>query len=187
MENETTELQPVELTFEDVKLTCPIESGHRMIPVKTVCTIIDVDFKTQDNWIKEHPFLSQLYRTAPTTGADGKQYEMRCLSIFDLAFWVGSVRLVNRKPGSIERQYRFMTWLREKMMDFYKSVDVWIQENKYEQQLIELKEQTEEQLLMAKQTVKELSGKLKEIEVTIEDIRLHRFTGQTALPFPEDG
>lgn len=80
-----------------------------------------------------------------------------------------------------------MTWLREKMMDFYKSVDVWIQENKYEQQLIELKEQTEEQLLMAKQTVKELSGKLKEIEVTIEDIRLHRFTGQTALPFPEDG
>lgn len=185
MENETNALEPVVLIFEDVKLTCPIESGHRMIPVKMVCTIIDVDFKTQDSWLKEHPFLSQLYRLWPTVGADGKQRDMNCLSILDIPFWIGSLSLSNRKPGSIERQYRFMAWLRERMMEFYKSIDVWIQENKYEQQLIELKEQTEEQLLRAKQTVKELSGKLREIDVTIEDIRLHRFTGQTALPFPE--
>ena len=157
-----------------------------MIPVKTVCTIIDVDFKRQDTWLKEHPFLSQLYSLSPTTGADGKRYEMRCLSVFDLAFWVGSISLAGRKPGSIERQYRFMAWLREQMLGFYKSIDVWVQENKYEQQLIELKEKTEDELLKAKQTVKELNSRLKEIDVTIEDIRLHRFTGQTALPFPED-
>ncbi len=80
-----------------------------------------------------------------------------------------------------------MAWLREQMLGFYKSIDVWVQENKYEQQLIELKEQTEEELLRAKQTVKELNSRLKEIDVTIEDIRLNRFTGQTALPFPENG
>lgn len=187
MENQINAIQPVELTFEDVKLSCPIEQGHRMIPVKAVCTIIDVDFKTQDSWIKEHPFLSQLYRLWPTVGADNKAREMNCLSILDLAFWIGSISLSSRKPGSIERQYRFMAWLREQMLGFYKSIDVWVQENKYEQQLIELKEQTEEELLRAKQTVKELNSRLKEIDVTIEDIRLNRFTGQTALPFPENG
>jgi len=78
-----------------------------------------------------------------------------------------------------------MAWLREKMLDTYKSVDVWIQENKYESQLLDLKERTEEQLFKAKQTVKDLISKVKEIDTTIEDIRMNRFTGQTALPFPE--
>lgn len=157
-----------------------------MVPVKTVCSILDVDFQSQDSWLKEHPFFAQLYRISYTVGADNKTREMNCLSIFDLYAWVSSIGLRNRRPGSEERQYRFMAWLREKMLDTYKSIDVWIQENKYESQLLTLKEQTEEQLLAAQQTVRELKAKVKEIDVTIEDIRLHRFTGQTALPFPEE-
>ncbi|MBL7780692.1 MAG: hypothetical protein JNM22_05695 [Saprospiraceae bacterium] len=179
-------IAPAELVFEETKLTCPIEDGHRMVPVKTVCTILDIDFQTQDSWLKDHRFFSQLYRPAYTVGADNKQREMNCLSIFDLYAWVSSVTLNNRKPGSIDRQYRLLVWLREKMLDVYKSVDVWIQENKYEQQLLTLKEQTEEQLLVAMQTVKELKARAKEIDTTIEDIRMNRFTGQTALPFPEN-
>lgn len=179
-------IAPTELTFEETKLTCPIEDGHRMVPVKTVCAILDVDYQTQDNWLKGHVLFSQLYRISYTTGADSKTYQMSCLSIFDLYAWVASISDRNRRPGSLERQYRFMAWLREKMLDTYKSIDVWIQENKYESQLLELKERTETQLFEAMQTVKELKGKVKEIDTTIEDIRLNRFTGQTALPFPED-
>ncbi len=187
MKDETTlTITPAELVFEETKLTCPIEDGHRMVPVKTVCTILDIDFQTQDSWLKGHPFFSQLYRLAYTVGADNKQREMNCLSIFDLYAWVASVTDNNRKPGSVERQYRLLVWLREKMLGTYKSIDVWIQENKYEQQLLTLKEETEEQLLIAQQTVRDLKSKMKEIETTIEDIRLNRFTGQTALPFPED-
>lgn len=188
MEKQSTELAilPAELVFEETKLSCPIEEGHRMVPVKTVCTILDVDYPSQDNWLKGHPFFSQLYSLSYTTGADGKNYKMSCLSIFDLYAWVGSISLDKRRPGSVEHQYRFMAWLREKMLDTYKSIDVWIQENKYEQQLLTLKEQTEEQLLAAQYTVKDLKARMKEIEITIEDIRMHRFTGQTALPFPEE-
>lgn len=179
-QNETTEL-----VFQETKLTCPIEDGHRMVPVKTVCTILDIDYQTQDSWLKEHEFYSQLYRLTYTVGADNKRREMNCLSIFDLYAWVASISTRNRAQPSIDRQTQFLIWIREKMLDVYKSVDVWIQENKYEQQLIQLKEQTEEQLLSAMQTVKELKSKVKEIDTTIEDIRLNRFTGQTALKFPE--
>lgn len=178
---------PVELTFEEVKLSCPIEEGHRMIPVKTVCTIVNVDFQTQDNWLKDHPFFSQLYRLAYATGADGKRYEMRCLPIFDVNSWVASISMNNRKAGSIERQYRFMAWLRERLLETYKSVDVWIQENKYEQQLFTMKEQMEEQLYAAKKAVKDIQAKIKEVDTTIDDIRFNRFTGQTALPFGGEG
>lgn len=187
MKNDQTEviIAPAELVFDQIKITCPIEDGHRMVPVKTICTILDVDFKTQDSWLKSHPFFSQLYRLAYTVGADNKDREMNCLSIFDLYAWVSSITMNNRREGSIELQYRFMAWIREKMLDTYKSVDVWIQENEYERQLMTLKEQVEDKLLEAQQTVKELKSKVVLIDTQIEDIRTHRFTGQTALPFPE--
>lgn len=185
MEKELISITPAELTFDDVRISCPIQDGHRMVPVKTVCELLDVNYQTQDSWLKAHPFFTQLYRLDYTVGADNKRREMNCMSIFDLYAWVASISNDKRKPGSLEKQYRFMAWLREKMLDTYKSIDVWIQENKYESQLLELKERTEEQLLQAMQTVKELKSKVKEIDTTIEDIRMNRFTGQTALPFPE--
>jgi hypothetical protein len=187
MENQENALTiaPAELTFEEVRISCPIENGHRMIPVKTICTILDVQFKNQDSWLKEHPVFSQLYLLEGVVAADNKVRSMNCLPIFDLYAWVASISLNKREPESVRRQHRFMAWLREKMIDTYKSIDVWIQENKYEQQLLELKDQTEEQLLNAKKVVKELKGRMDEIHNTIEDIRAKRFSGQTALQFPE--
>lgn len=177
---------PYEVEFQNFKLTCPIEEGHKMLPIKTVCTIIDVDYLTQYNWIKQHDFFSQLYRLAYTTGADNKRYEMSCLSFFDTYAWVASISINNRDEESIQRQTLFLSWLREQMMTFYKSVDVFIQENKYEAELERMKEEIENQLLESQNQVKQLKNKLKEIDVTIDDIRHHRFTGQTALPFPEN-
>lgn len=178
----SVQILPVELEFNGTKLTCPIENGHRMLPVKTLCSILDVDYPTQDGWLKEHPFFGQLYRPAYTVGADGKQREMNCLSIFDVPGWVCSISLNNRKSGSVERQTAFLIWLRERMLEMYKSIEAFKEENKYELQLAQLKTDTEAQLAEAQQTVKQLKKKITEIETTIEDIRLNRYTGQTALP-----
>ena len=180
-----TALAPYEVSFQDFQLTCPIEQGHKMLPIKTVCAILDVDYVTQYNWLKEHPFFGQLYRMSYTTGADGKQYNMSCLSFFDTLAWVASIDHRNRKEGSIEKQTMFLIWLREQTMTIYKSVDVFIQENKYEAELERMKEDVESQIYASQEQVKLLKSKLKEIDNTIEDIRHNRFTGQTALPFPE--
>jgi len=161
-------IAPAELTFEEVKISCPIENGHRMIPVKTICTILDVDYRTQHNWLKEHPFFSQVYRQEGVVAADNKMREMNCLSIFDVYAWVSSISLNNRKEGSFIKQHRFMAWIRERMLESYKSIDVWIQENKYEQQLLSLKDQTEDQLLAAQQVVRELKGRMAEIQSTLK-------------------
>jgi hypothetical protein len=177
-------IAPLELAYGDITLTCPIENGHRMVPVRRVCDIIDVDFKTQDNWLKAHPIYAQLYRLIPTTGADNKTYEMSCLSFFDLFGWLNSIGEKNRKDGSTDKQMTFMAWLRERHMEIYKAVDVWRQENKYELQLLEDKEAALQELETANDTVKEVKKRLALLNTTIEDIRAKRYTGQTALPFP---
>lgn len=182
----TQDFQTAELIFDEVKITCPIESGHRMVPVKTICTIVNVDYKTQDNWLKKHPFFAQLYRLAPTTGADNKTYDMRCLPIFDVNVWLGSISMNNRKEGSIEKQYALMTWLREQTIAEYKSIEVFKKENEYEKELMKHREEKEQALIDAQSNTKKLKGEIAKIDQTLEDIRISRFTGQTALPFPEN-
>ena len=166
-------------------LSCPLEEGHRMMPVKTVCQIIDVDFSRQDSWLKSHQFYSQLYKLTYTVGADGKERKMNCLSIFDIDGWVNSIGPQNRSEESIQKQYLFLAWLRERKLELYKSIDLFMQENRYELELIEMKERTLDELEAARDNVKELQKKYKQISTTIEDVRAKRYTGQTALPFPD--
>ncbi len=178
---------PVELDFQGTKISCPIENGHKMFPVKTICTILDIQFKVQDEWLKSHPFFSRLYRPDGVVGADGRAREMNCLPIFDVYAWVASVSMNNRREGSIERQYQFLAWIRERTLDFYKSVEATIQENSMEMKMLTLRDETLEQLANSKLATKELSKRLSEIDTAIEQIRFNRVTGQMSLPFdPED-
>lgn len=185
--NLPTVFQPLELDFQGSTLTCPLENGHRMIPVRTVCDIIDVQFKNQDSWLKKHPIYAQLYLPSTTVAADNKERTMNCLNFFDIFGWLNSIGEKDRKPGSYEKQLVFMAWLRERHMEIYKAVDIFIQENKYELDLIEAKEKALMELEQATDKVKDLKKNLATINESIEDVRSKRFTGQTAIPFPENG
>ena len=61
-----------------------------------------------------------------------------------------------------------------------------MQENKYELELIEAKEDLLNKIEEATETVKSYKRGLKQVNESIEEVRAKRFTGQTALPFPED-
>lgn len=171
------------LNFQGIELSCPIENGHRMIPVKTVCTAIDVQFANQDSWLKEHHFYAQLYPLVGVVAADKKVRKMNCLSIFDIYSWVSSIKSDKRREGSIEKQYAFMTFIREMMIGEYKSVDTYRAENERELELQNLREEKEDKKLSLKSQLKELDGEIKNIDESIEAIRVNRFTGQTALQF----
>lgn len=71
-----------------------------MIPIRTVCQIIDVDFANQDGWLKKHPIYAQLYTPRTTVGADNKERPMNCLSFFDTFGWLNSITQKGRKPGT---------------------------------------------------------------------------------------
>lgn len=185
-QNNLPAMKPLELAYGDITLTCPIENGHRMVPVRTICQIIDVDFARQDSWLKSHPIYGQLYNPLPTVAADNKERTMNCLSFFDLFGWLNSLGNDSaRKPGSVEKQMLFMAWIRERHMEVYKAIDVFMQENKYELDLIEQKEKALAELEAAGEKIKEVKKRLMTINASIEEVRSKRFTGQTALCFPE--
>jgi len=174
----------IQLDYQGTEIPCPIEEGHRMVPVKTVCQIIDVDFQNQDNWLKKHKIFNQLYTLEYTTGADGKRYEMRCLPMFDLFAWLTSISENKRRAGSVDKQYAFMAWLRNEMLSMYKLIEVFHEENKFELELITKKADTVDLIASKNDELKELKSSLRKIDASLEEVREKRFTGQTALPFP---
>ena len=175
------ESSPVLLKFGGVEITCPLINGHRMVPIKAVCEAIGVSFSAQDNWLKKHQYFAQLYKITYTTGADGKTYQMRCLSIFDIDGWVHSIGIRNRNEDSIQRQYEFLAWLREQKLELYKSIDQIKQENYRELELEKEKNETLHELLEIKTREKSVKERIKRLDTAIDEIRKYRFTGQTAL------
>lgn len=174
----------VNLDYHGTSISCPIAAGHRMVPVKTVCQLIDVDYSTQDNWLKKHKIFGQLYSLDYTTGADGKQYEMRFLPMFDLFAWLTSISQNKRRAGSIDKQYAFMAWLRQEMLSMYKLIEVFQEENKYELDLITKKSEMVDAIMARSDELKILKSGLKKIDASLSEVREKRFTGQTALSFP---
>jgi hypothetical protein len=170
--------------FAGVTIDCPVEDGHRMMPVKTICDIIDVQFKTQDSWLKGHNYFNQLYRLAGVVAADKKVREMNCLSVFDVLSWLSSITGNNRRPGSIEKQYAFMAWLREEMLAMYKLIEVFQVENEYELQLIQQKSDLLDQQSEMATQISQIKKQIKNIDNSLHEVREKRFTGQTAIPFP---
>lgn len=177
---------PTTLEFQGIQISSPVEEGHLMIPVRTICKIIDVAFQKQDSWLKAHPFYCQLYTPRVTVGADNKARMMNCLSILDIDGWLNSIGNKGRKEGSIEKQYALLAWLREEKLKFYKSIDLFMEENQYELELISKKSRLVDELIDAKSVVSEINKEIKKIDRTIDDVREKRFTGQTALPFPDN-
>ena len=58
-------------------LASQVELG--LVPVKPICEALGVDLKGQREKLNSNPLYSQVGVLSPSTGADGKQYDMHCL------------------------------------------------------------------------------------------------------------
>mgnify|MGYP001258066578 CR=1 FL=1 len=116
------------------------ENNHQMVPIRPICNALGVDYSGQLKKIKEYPDLSLVVDVTPTTGADGKTYEMTSLPIQFVFGWLFTINPKNVKPEAQEsvRQYRLMcykalyeyfsepqTFLREKQIQMEKYVNVY--------------------------------------------------------------
>ena len=65
------------------------EQGNAWVSVRSVCLGIGVDNKTQRRKIENNPTFSWGHMTS--TGPDGKNYSMFCISLSHLNLWLGSI------------------------------------------------------------------------------------------------
>lgn len=74
----------------------------RLIPIKQICEAIGINYPTQYQKIKDDELLSSVVRLSPTTGSDGKQYEMVCLPLEFIFGWIFSINPKNVKEEAKE-------------------------------------------------------------------------------------
>lgn len=171
----------VDLSYGNVTLSCPVENGHKMISIKRICELIDVKYENQDSWLKNHQYFAQLYLLEGVVAADGKQRKMNCMSIIDVMTWLAHIKDDKRKPGSLEKQWQLMAWLREQFIEGYKSVEKVAQERAYELEVLQKKEELEDRLLTIDREKKELKKELGEVNENLEKLRYDDVTGQLKL------
>ncbi|MDR1182189.1 MAG: phage antirepressor N-terminal domain-containing protein [Bacteroidales bacterium] len=67
------------------------KNGDKFVPIKPICEMLGIDAKAQREKINEHKILRSVGRFIPSTGADGKQYEMLCLPLKFIFGWLFSI------------------------------------------------------------------------------------------------
>lgn len=79
-----------------------IEDEQKLVPIKPICEALNIDYSTQSQRLKEDPILSSVVGLNPTTGKDGKTYEMQCLPLKYALGWLFRIDSRNVKEEARE-------------------------------------------------------------------------------------
>lgn len=74
-----------------------IENGEKLVPVKPICQALGVDFAAQKEKIEKDEILGSVVGLSPTTGSDGKTYEMFCIPLEFVFGWLFTINPSNVK------------------------------------------------------------------------------------------
>ncbi len=75
-----------------------IENGKSLVPIRPICDALGVDYSAQLQKIKSDEILAPVMGLSPTTGADGKTYEMACIPYKFVFGWLFTISPKNVNP-----------------------------------------------------------------------------------------
>lgn len=139
-------------------------SDEQLVPIRPICEALGVDFAGQRKKIQEDEDLSSVVDLTPSTGADGKQYEMLCLPIRYIFGWLFTINPANVKPEAQEavRTYRRRCY-DALYHHFFGSQKRQLEQNQIEITLLEELADLNQQQQQLKQTISEKRRKLDKL------------------------
>ena len=146
-----------------------------LIPIKPICEALGIDYSTQLKKIKEDEDWSSVMGLSPTTGADGKIYEMCCISKKYILAWLLSINPANVKPEARQavREYRNLCY--DILYNyFFGNQEKIIEQNKVELSLLE-------EISEIKQSIQANKAKLSEKQKMLERLREERLRNEPLL------
>lgn len=146
-----------------------------LIPIKPICEALGIDYSTQLKKIKEDEDWSSVMGLSPTTGADGKIYEMCCISKKYILAWLLSINPANVKPEArqVVREYRNLCY--DILYNyFFGNQEKIIEQNKVELSLLE-------EISEIKQSIQADKAKLSEKQKMLERLREERLRNEPLL------
>ena len=146
-----------------------------LIPIKPICEALGIDYSTQLKKIMEDEDWSSVMGLSPTTGADGKIYEMCCISKKYILAWLLSINPANVKPEARQavREYRNLCY--DILYNyFFGNQEKIIEQNKVELSLLE-------EISEIKQSIQANKAKLSEKQKMLERLREERLRNEPLL------
>lgn len=146
-----------------------------LIPIKPICEALGIDYSTQLKKIKEDEDWSSVMGLSPTTGGDGKIYEMCCISKKYILAWLLSINPANVKPEARQavREYRNLCY--DILYNyFFGNQEKIIEQNKLELSLLE-------EISEIKQSIQADKAKLSEKQKMLERLREERLRNEPLL------
>ena len=144
--------------INDISLQVVADDREQLVAVKPVCEILGVDAKSQREKIDEHPLFSSVRVLSPSTGADGKTYEMVCLPLRYFPSWLFSINPNNVKEDIRENLLEYQKMCNDILYDYFFSRAEFAQ--KKEKVVAKAKELFDEKT----ETFKEARDEMKEAE-----------------------
>ena len=141
-----------------ISLQVVADGREQLVAVKPVCEILGVDAKSQREKIEEHPLFSSVRVLSPSTGADGKTYEMVCLPLRYFPSWLFSINPNNVKEDIRENLLEYQKKCNDILYDYFFSRAEFAQ--KKEKVVAKAKELFDEKT----ETFKEARDEMKEAE-----------------------
>ena len=72
-------------------------SNDELIPIRPICDALGIDSKSQRDKIQSRELFSKVAVLSPSSGADGKEYEMLCLPTGYALGWLCTINPANVK------------------------------------------------------------------------------------------
>jgi hypothetical protein len=109
------------------KLEIITKDGQKLIPIKPLCQMLGIDFKSQYEKLKADKILSSTVVLSTTVGGDGKDREMVCIP-FKFAFmWLSKISAhnvnENARHGLITAQMKAYDLLWDSLISYQKYVE----------------------------------------------------------------
>jgi len=94
-------------------------NGEKLVPVKPICEALGIDYSGQLQKLKEDPILASVMGLSPTTGKDGKTYEMQCLPLKYSLGWLFRIDSRNVKESAREAVLKYQILCYDVLYDYF--------------------------------------------------------------------
>lgn len=119
------------------------DNGSKLVPIKPICEALGIDYPTQFNKLKEDDFLSSVIGLSPTTGSDGKTYEMVCIPLKYVFGWLFTINPRNVKEEARESVAKYRAKCYDVLYEYFAAQSEFLE---FKQQVVNGKIERYEEL-----------------------------------------
>ncbi|QNF33078.1 hypothetical protein HUW51_10175 [Adhaeribacter swui] len=187
--NEQEQLEKLEFEGNTIGII-PLDN-QKLIPVKVICEILDLDHVWQTKNLQESLLFSGILKTTKAVAADGSKRDMLCIPALEVEHWIHSVSDTNRTPEQLQKKTAFLLWFRQQRHFFYQTMGDIVQKNKQELVLKQLISKSRKNVALEKNKLKKYEEALAQVHeakygnIQVEDQGEYDFEQAAINQIPE--